>query len=272
MQQPQRDLVHALFGEHQRAFVHAGDVAGGDHGVHVHVAEQRDLLLHVLRKRLFAAAQQNIRLNTDGAQLLDAVLGRLGFQLLRRGDPGHQGHVHEERIFAAQLMAQLADGLEKRKRFDIAHGAADLDDHHVDGGGLSRGSRDAPHRGFDLIGHVRDHLHGFAQIVAAALAGDDLLIDAPAGQVVGLGQRSMGEALIVAQIEIGFGAVVGDEDLAVLERAHGAGIDVEIGIEFLKRHLEPAAFEQTADAGRRDALSQGRNHAARHKYIFSHNY
>jgi len=31
--------------------------------------------------------------------------------------------VHEQRVFAAQLMAQLADGLQKRERFDIAHGA-----------------------------------------------------------------------------------------------------------------------------------------------------
>ena len=68
---------------------------------------------------------------------------------------------------------------------------------------------------------------------------------------------SVGEALVVAQVEIGFGAVVGDEDLAVLERAHGAGIDIQIGIELLQRHFEPAAFEQAADAGRRDALSQG---------------
>ena len=93
---------------------------------------------------------------------------------------------------------------------------------------------DPPHRGFDLVGDVRNHLHGLAQIIAAALARDDLLVDASAGQVVGLGQRSVGEALIVAQVEIGLGAVVGDEDLAVLERAHGAGIDVQIRIEFLQ--------------------------------------
>ena len=41
-----------------------------------------------------------------------------------------------------------------------------------------------------------------------------------------------GEALVVAEIEIGFRAVVGDEDLAVLVRAHRARIDVQIGIEF----------------------------------------
>ena len=35
------------------------------------------------------------------------------------------------RIVAAQLMPQLADGFEKRQRFDIAHRAADFDDHHI---------------------------------------------------------------------------------------------------------------------------------------------
>ena len=35
-------------------------------------------------------------------------------------------------VVAAQLVAHLADGFEERQRFDIADGAADLDDHHVD--------------------------------------------------------------------------------------------------------------------------------------------
>ena len=68
------------------------------------------------------------------------------------------------RVVAAQFVAHLADGFEKRQRFDIADGAADLDDHHVDvAGHLAR-------RGLDLVGDVRNHLHGLAQIIAAALA------------------------------------------------------------------------------------------------------
>ena len=88
---------------------------------------------------MIAAAQQDVGLNTDGAQLLDAVLRGLGLQLLRRGDPGHQRDVHEQRVFAAQLMPQLADGFEKRQRFDIADGSADFDDHHVDRRAVGRG-------------------------------------------------------------------------------------------------------------------------------------
>jgi len=77
---------------------------------------------------------------------------------------------------------------------------------------------------------VRDHLHGRAQIVAAALALDDVLVDAAGGDVVRLVGRAAGEALVVAEVEIGLGPVVGDEHLAVLIRAHRARIDVEVGI------------------------------------------
>ena len=36
----------------------------------------------------------------------------------------------------------------------------------------------------DRVGDVRDHLDGRAEIIAAAFLGDDVLIDAPGGDVV----------------------------------------------------------------------------------------
>ena len=79
----------------------------------------------------------------------------------------------------------------------------------------------------------------------------------PDGQIVGLRELGVGEAFVVAQVEIGLGAVVGDEDLAVLERAHRAGIDVQVRIEFLQRDPQPAAFEQAADRRRGDPFPEG---------------
>ncbi len=161
-------------------------------------------------------------------------------------------------------MAHLADGFEERQRFDIADRAADFADHHIH---FARQLFDGR---FDFVGDVRNHLHGLAEIIAAALALNDLFVNAAAGEVVGAGERGVREALVMAEIEIGFGAIVGDENFAVLERAHGAGIDVEIGIEFLQRDGEAAAFEQTADRRRRDAFAEGRDHAAGHENEFSH--
>ncbi len=80
----------------------------------------------------------------------------------------------------------------------------------------------------------------------------------------------VGEPLVVAEVEVGLGAVVGDEDLAVLERAHRAGIDVQVRVELLQSDAQPAAFEQAADAGRRDPFPERGNHAARHKDAFRH--
>ena len=50
-------------------------------------------------------------------------------------------------------------------------------------------------------------------------------------------------ALVVAEIEVRLGAVVRHEHLAVLERAHGAGIDVDVGIELDEGDPEPARLE-----------------------------
>ena len=147
------------------------------------------------------------------------------------------------------------------RRFDVAYGAADFDDDDIHSIG------DFAKRGFDFIGDVRNHLHGLAEIIAAALFRKNGFVDAPGGPVVIARQLRVGEALVVAEIEIGFGAVIGDENFAVLIRTHRAGINVQVGIALLEGDLEAAAFEQTAHRSRRYAFSERRNHAARYEDI-----
>ena len=60
----------------------------------------------------------------------------------------------------------------------------------------------------------------------------------------------------MAQIEIGFGAVVGHEDLAVLVRAHGAGIDVQVGVELPEPDRVAASLQKGAECGRGKTLAQ----------------
>jgi hypothetical protein len=36
----------------------------------------------------------------------------------------------------------------------------------------------------------------------------------------------------MTEVEIGFGAIIGDKNFSVLERRHGARIDVDIRVEF----------------------------------------
>ena len=128
----------------------------------------------------------------------------------------------------AALGADLADGFEERQRFDVADGAADLDQADVE----SAAPVDAA---LDLVGDVRDHLHGAAEVVAAALLADHALVDLAGGDELLRGQAGADEALVVAEVQVGFGAVVGDVHLAVLERAHRARIDVDVRVELHHR-------------------------------------
>ena len=68
---------------------------------------------------------------------------------------------------------ELADGLEERQRLDVAHRAADLGDDDVDVGRLG----DEPDALLDLVDDVRNDLDGGAEVVAAALAADDRVVD-----------------------------------------------------------------------------------------------
>ena len=113
------------------------------------------------------------------------------------------------------------------------------------------------HRFLDRVGDVRDHLHGGAQVVAAAFLGDHVLVDAPGGGVIQLRGMHAGEALVVPQIQIGFGAVIGDEDLAMLIRAHGARIDVQIGVELPQLDLEATGLQQRAKRRGGNSFAQG---------------
>ena len=78
-----------------------------------------------------AAADQNIRLDADGQQLLDRVLGGLGFQLVTAGNLGRGGDVNEQHISTAMLGCHLANGLQEGLALDVADGATDFGNDHV---------------------------------------------------------------------------------------------------------------------------------------------
>ena len=66
----------------------------------------------------------------------------------------------------------------------------------------------------------------------------------------------------MAQVEVGFRAVVGDEHLAVLKRVHGAGVDVDVGVELLDGDGQAPGLEQSAQRGCGQSFAEGGKHAA----------
>ena len=88
--------VETLAVQHLRDVVDARRVRGGDHRLPVDVAVQRQLVLELLRDLPVGAADQRVGLDTDVAQRGHRVLGRLGLQLARRRQVGHQRDVQVE--------------------------------------------------------------------------------------------------------------------------------------------------------------------------------
>ncbi len=177
--------------------------------------------------------------------------------------------MHETGVEARQLLAQLTDGLKERQAFDVAHRAADLHQDEVDFLAVLVEGR-LQDEVLDLVGDVGDHLHGGAQIVPSPLLLQNGLVDAAGGDVVALGGRHAGEALVVAKVQVGLRPVVGDENLAVLVGAHRPRIDVEIGVELPKPNLVSAGLQQCAKGGGSEAFSQRGNHAAGNENIAGH--
>ncbi len=71
-----------------------------------------------------------------------------------------------KRVVAAELDAELTDGLEERQRFDVADRAADLDEANLCVAGTELDAA------LDLVGDVRNHLDRGAEILAAPLFRD----------------------------------------------------------------------------------------------------
>ncbi len=228
----------------------------------IHVAEQRDLALDRIRERTVGAANQDIRLDPDLHQLAHGVLSGLGLQLAGGRDVRDQREVDEDRVVAPHLLAELPDRLEERQRLDVTHGAADLGDHHV----VLR--RQSPNGGLDFVGDVWNDLDRAPEELTTSLLGDDREVDAAGCDVVHLGEGAFDEPFVVTQIQIGLGSIVGDEHLTVLVGGHRAGIDVDVRIELLDRHLEAALHEEPSEGRRGDPLPQGRNDAARDEDVF----
>ena len=68
----------------------------------------------VLRHGLVRAADEDIRLDADGQQLLDGVLCGLALKLARAGNFDDHGHMDEQDVFLPLLGSHLPDGLEER--------------------------------------------------------------------------------------------------------------------------------------------------------------
>ena len=172
----------------------------------------------------------------------------------------------EAAVFPSLLQTHLTDGFKEGLALDIAGGAADLGNDHI---GLGRGGQIID-VALDLVGDVGDNLYRLPQICALTLLVQHVPVHFTGGQVGVLVQVFVDKTLIVTQIQIGLGAVIGHEHLAVLQRAHGARVHVHIGVQLLAGHLQATALQKPTQRCSSNAFAQTGDHAAGHKNKFCH--
>ena len=102
---------------------------------------------------------------------------------------------------------------------------------------------------------MRDDLHGLAEIITAAFLGDNGIIDLAGGNVIVFGELPVGEPLVMAQVKVGLGPVVGHIHFPMLIRVHGAGINVQIGVALDGGDFKAAGLEELADGSGGDTFA-----------------
>ena len=258
-------VIEPLLAEHEGRFVDGiGRVGEFDYRGFRNVAVEGDFIADVVVERVFGAADDDVGLDTDFAEFCDGLLGRFTLQFTCGLDVGDESDVDENSVFATDVLDELSERFEEGLAFDVTYGAADLGDDDV----ASLGGGDVFNAVLDFVGDVGDHLDGFAEVVAAAFFFEDCLVDLAGGEVVVAGEDAVGEALVVAEVEVGLGSVVEHVNFTVLKRAHRAGIDIEIRIEFLKDDFLATRLEEGAKRGSSEAFAEGADDATGDEYVF----
>ena len=146
--------------------------------------------------------------------------------------------MNQNRVFFADFMLKLTDGLQERLAFDIADRAADFDD-----GNSCLFIRKIPVKtALDLIGDMRDNLNGSAAVITTALFlknGPVYFTRCNVGIFI---QIFIDEPFVMSEIQVGFRAVLRNKDFTVLNRIHRTRVDIDIRVKFLHGHFITACF------------------------------
>ena len=229
-----------------------------------YITEQRDLVLQMIIQRMLTSADQDIRPDTHTLQILHRSLSRLGLQLAGSFDIGNQGYMDENGIFMSYVMLELSNGLQERLTFDIAHGTAYLNNGNMRLILIEIAVKTA----LDFVGNMGDNLHCASAVIAAALLVQNRPVDFTGGNVRILCQRFINKAFIMTKIQVCFSTVVSHEYLAVLNRVHGAGVNVDVRVKLLHSYFVATGFQKTSQRSCCDAFTETGYNTAGDKDVF----
>ena len=165
----------------------------------------------------------------------------------------------------SDFMLELTDRFEERLAFDITYGTTDFDDGDMR---LIRSGKIAVETALDFVCDVRDDLNRASAKITTAFFLENRPVYFSGCDVGIFGQALVDESFIVSEIEVGFSAVIGNENFSVLDRVHGTRIDVDVRIEFLHGNFVAAGFQKTSQGCGSDSLSETGNNTASDEDVF----
>jgi len=176
---------------------------------------------------------------------------------------GEKGDMNIEDILPPHITSHLADGLQKWKPLYVAHSASHLDNNHIGFRLLSY----LPKTPLYLIGDMRHHLDGATKEHTLPLLSDDGTINLPGGHTGGSGEVGIDEAFVMTQVEVSFGTILGNVDLAMLIRRHCTWIDIDIRVQLLNGDRDITTLQNLPYGCGSDTLPYRANYTTSYKYI-----
>src|SRR5690348_14446590 len=118
---------------------------------------------------MLSTADYDMRLNSDTAKLLDAVLSWFCFHLACSFQIRNKRDMNVHHIFTADIAFDLTDCFQQRQTLNVSDCTANLRNDHI---GLSFPAR-AKYTVFNFIRNMRDNLDSPPQICASAFFSDN---------------------------------------------------------------------------------------------------
>ena len=169
------------------------------------------------------------------------MLGRLGFYFLCASDIWHQCQMNVQTVFSPDVKRKLPYRFKEREPFYISYGSAEFYNNNIQ----IFPSGNSFYKSLNLVSNMGHHLNRLAQIITSALFANYRVINPSRSEIIFFPYSQRCETFIMSKVQIRLSSIIGNIDLTVLEWAHCARIDIEVGIYFLNGDFQAPTFQET---------------------------
>ena len=203
------------------------------------IAEEGKLINHIVRNLVFTTADNDIWLKSHRLKSLNCHLCRFRLKFITCMKIWNQRNHDNTNVFTTNFVAELTDGFKERLGFNITNRATDFNNRDSSFIGLEI-SMEA---GFDFVCHMRNDLNSSSSVITMTFFGKNRFIDFTCRDIGMLIEFFINETLVMSEIKVGFSAIIGNENLTVLDWRPGSRVNVQIRIKLLPSNLVATGFE-----------------------------